>query len=197
MAGRPRPQGGGHRGHRQQTGRDHSSALPCCHPGGGGRGQDGGSPRPSTAPPPGAVRTPRVCTAGPPRDPRHRPGAGREQGRDKGGTAGDGGAVRQRGGHLRPLATPQPSAAPSPQLAALVRATGKRGGLGTEGSRERGEGGIRGLDRGGGMPWGWAGARGAGGQQGTGPRHRDAVGLGGHCGGCRGRCRGSRLSPSR
>lgn len=121
-------------------------------PAGGWEGRTAAPPAPAQPPRAGAVRTPSVCTAGAPRAPRHGPGAGREQGRDKGGTAGGGGAVGQRGGHPQPFATPNPL---QPQ-ALSWQLTGKGGSGHGRQPGARGEGRIRGLDRSEGS-WGAAG----------------------------------------
>lgn len=124
VAGGPRPRGGGHRlcptrGHRQQTGRGHSSALPWSRPGVGQRGRLPSPPPPSAAPPgqggmgEGGGTPIDICAsctyihAG--GDPRHRPGSGEAaggRGGKRGVQPGDGGAVGQCKG------VPQPPAAP-------------------------------------------------------------------------------------
>lgn len=82
--------------------------------------EDGGSPRPHTAPRPGAVRALRVCTAGTPPRPPAPPRGGQRAGAGQGGHSrgwGCRGAARRA-----PPAScrPQPSATPSPGMAALV-----------------------------------------------------------------------------
>lgn len=111
VAGRPRPQGGGHWGHTQQTGRDHSSALPCC--------RTASPPAPAQPPGPGPCGH---CASVQPEHPET-PGTAPGRAESRGGTRGHSREWGRRGaarGAPPASCHPQPFAAPSPQLAALV-----------------------------------------------------------------------------
>lgn len=206
MAERPHPQSGGHWGHTQQTGRDHSSALPCCHPGGEGRRRL--PPSPHSPPARGRAGTARLYSRDPPETPGTAPGRAESRGRTRGAQPGMG--VPWGSAESTPSLLPSPTLRnPKPWNGSLGVSSGKRGNSGHRRQPGARGGGIRGLDGGGGR-------RGAGQERGElgGSREpntaRGCRGAGGHCGGCRGgavglggcgghrgRCGGSGLSPSR